>query len=98
MLYFALVGPKRSNSEIGAVAIPQLERDYYALSRDDGIGVNTFEFEHNQLMERVRDLITQLLSQPDSANCLRQLTSRLGLRIVTVEYDDIETEQELILT
>jgi hypothetical protein len=96
-LYIVLAGSGMSRAEIGAVTIPRLEQDYYDLPRTDGAIGNAFGVEHDALTERVRKLIYHVLSLPGAADCLRRLCSRFGLRIVTVEYDDDETEREVSL-
>jgi hypothetical protein len=96
-LYVALVGPRKFRAEIGAVTIPQLERDYYDLQRTDGASGSAFEVEHDTMMQNARELILHVLSLPGSTTCLRELCSTFGMRIVTVEYDDDETEREVNL-
>lgn len=92
-VYAVLVGPKKFRGNIGTVMIPRLEREYYDLPPADGSADNAFDAAHDALMERVREAIHRVLALPSSADCLSRLRSTLGMRIVTVEYDDIETER-----
>jgi hypothetical protein len=93
-IYIALVGAKTIYREVCSVKVPQLEIDYYEFSRTYGADEQGFLREHARLVNRVRDMLVQLLSFPESAQCLIQLCSLRGIRVGIMEYEDEETEQE----
>jgi hypothetical protein len=92
MCYSHLLGPKL-NREIGSIAFQSIEQRYYEISAavDDA----SFEMEHANLIDAVRQKIRNALSKSPDLARLEMVLSQYSLTISTIEYDDMETEQPL---
>jgi hypothetical protein len=89
-----LAGPKLFQGEIGVVTISRLEADYFDLPTATDSG-DAFETGHRQLIERCCQALRHSLAAGIGAECFKQLCSTFSLRLTILEYDDLETEQEI---
>lgn len=90
MIFVNLIGAKISR-EVGSISLPFLESRYFSIASPNAPA--SFEEEHDKILQSMRELVRSKLIEGSARRTMLELSDRHSLRITTIEYEDMETEQ-----